>query len=53
MISATGNDSFFKQLETQGGHLAQERARTIVQSLRNADHRWRSAATLWPTYGLE
>ncbi len=50
---ASEDGNFFDQLKAHGESLAHRRAQTLAQSLRNAEHRWRSAAVLWPDLGLE
>jgi len=50
---AAESSRIFEHLETRSKRLGEERVRYLAQALGNSEHRWRSAAALWPDLGLE
>lgn len=57
MISASLRENaqpgVFKDLVNHAALLGEERGKRVKHALNSADHRWRSAAALWPDLGLE
>ncbi len=52
-IDATSRTGTLVGLQARAARLGHQRAEYLAQALRNASHRWRSPAALWPELGLE
>ncbi len=52
-IDANSRTNTLVGLQARAARLGHRRAEYLAQALRNASHRWRSSAALWPKLGLE